>query len=154
MNKKCLYALSVLLLVLLTACGKKEEPPASTAEPAPAPASIPEPAGIRAGTINLGKAIGPDKSVSAPVETFVKGDTIYASVDTTGSGTATLKARWTYRKGDQTTVVSEDSQTITPTGPAVTEFHVSKPGGWPAGQYQVEMFLDDHSVGVKNFTVS
>lgn len=151
MSKKCLYALSTLLLILLTACGKKEEAPAPTPEPAPAPA----PAGISAGAISLGKAVGPDKKVSAPVEAFAKGDTIYASVETTGTGTATLKAKWTYKKGDQTTVVSEDPpQTITPTGPATTEFHISKPGGWPAGQYQVEVFLDDKPIGVKPFTVN
>jgi ABC-type Fe3+-hydroxamate transport system substrate-binding protein len=152
MSRKCLYALSTLLLILLTACGKTEEQPAPTTEPAPGAA--PSPAGISAGAISLGKAVGPDKKVSAPVEAFAKGDTIYASVETTGTGTATLKAKWTYKKGDQTTVVSEDPQTITPTGPATTEFHISKPGGWPAGQYQVEVFLDDKPVGVKNFTVN
>ena len=155
MSKKCLYALSTLLLILLTACGSsKEEQPAPTPEPAPA-APAPSPAGISAGAISLGKAVGPDKKVSAPAEAFAKGDTIYASVETTGTGTATLKARWTYKKGDQTTVVSEDPpQTITPTGPATTEFHISKPGGWPAGQYQVEVFLDDKPIGVKPFTVN
>jgi hypothetical protein len=53
------------------------------------------------------------------------------------------------------TVVNEDPpQTIMPTGPATTEFHVSKPGGWPAGEYQVEVFLDDKTVGKKTFTVA
>ena len=65
-----------------------------TGPAAPAPA----PAGISAGTISLGKAVGPDKKVSAPVEAFAKGETIYASVETTGAGTATLKAKWTYKK--------------------------------------------------------
>jgi hypothetical protein len=153
MSKKCLYALSALLLILLTACGKKEEQPAPTPEPAP-DATAPAPAGISAGAISLGKAVGPDKKVSAPVEAFAKGDTIYASVETTGTGTATLKAKWTYKKGDQTTVVNEESQTITPAGPATTEFHISKPGGWPAGEYQVEVSLDDKTIGVKNFTVT
>jgi len=102
----------------------------------------------------VGKAIGPDKKITAPVESFAKGDTIYASVDTTGTGTATLKAKWTYKKGDQTTVVNEESQTINASGPATTEFHVSKPGGWPAGDYQVELFLDDKPIGMKMFTVT
>jgi len=31
---------------------------------------------------------------------------------------------------------------------------VSKPGGWPAGEYQVELFLDDKSIGVRSFTVT
>jgi hypothetical protein len=105
--------------------------------------------------INVGKAVGPDKKVTTPTEAFTKGDTFYVSVDTMGSGTATLKAKWTYHKGGQMTVVNEDPpQTIMPTGPATTEFHVSKPGGWPAGEYQVEVFLDDKTVVKKTFTVA
>ena len=81
------------------------------------------------------------------------GDTIYVTVDTAGSGPATVKAKWTYTKGGQTTVVKEDMQTITATGPAVTEFHISEPKGWPAGDYQVEVLVDDKSAGTKTFTV-
>jgi hypothetical protein len=149
---KRLFAFALLLL-LMAACGKKEEAP----KPAPAPepaAPAPPPAGVSANTIELGKAVGADKKVSAPAGTFAKNDTIYASVDTTGTGPATLMAKWTYEKGGQTTVVNEESQPITPTGPATTEFHISKPSGWPTGDYQVEVFLDGKSVGVRKFTVS
>jgi hypothetical protein len=151
MSKKCVTVLTTLLLILLTSCGKKEEP---TPPPEPAPAAPAAPAGVQAGTITLGKAIGPDKKVTAPAEAFAKGDTIYVSVDTVGAGSATLKAKWTYHKGGQMTVVNEEPQPINPTGPATTEFHVSKPGGWAAGEYQVELFLDDKSIGVKTFTVT
>ncbi len=82
-----------------------------------------------------------------------KKDTIYASVDTTGASTATLKAKWTYRKGGQDSVVKEDTQTIAPTGHATSEFNISKPDGWPAGDYQVEIFVDGKSVQTKTFTV-
>jgi len=154
MSTKCVCALSTLLLILFTSCGKKEETkPAPETAPAAAPAP-PPPAGVQAGTISLGKAIGPDKKVTTPAEAFAKGDTIYASVDTMGAGMATLKAKWTYHKGGQTSVVDEKSEMINPTGPATTEFHVSKPGGWPAGEYQVELFLDDKSIGVRSFTVT
>jgi hypothetical protein len=155
MSKKCVFALSALFLILFTSCGKKEETtPAAVPDAATAPAPAPPPAGVQAGTIGLGKAIGPDKKVTTPAEAFAKGDTFYASVDTTGTGTAMLKAKWTYHKGGQTTVVEEQSQTINPTGPATTEFHVSKPGGWPAGEYQVELFLDDKPIGMRSFTVA
>lgn len=152
MSKKRLYVLCALLILLAAACGRTEEP-ATTPATEPAPAAAPAPAGVSAGTISLGKAVGPDKKITTPAETFAKNDTIYASVDTTGSGTATLKARWTYRKGNETTVVQEDSQTIMPTGPATSEFHISKPDGWPAGDYQVEVLLDDKPIGTKSFTV-
>ena len=153
MSKKYVCALSTLLLILLVSCGKKEETaPAAAPEPAPAPA--PPPAGVQAGTISVGKAVGPDKKVTTPAEAFAKGDTFYASVDTVGTGSATLKAKWTYHKGGQVSVVNEEMQVINPTGPATTEFHVSKPGGWPAGEYQVELFLDDKPIGMRTFNVT
>jgi hypothetical protein len=154
MSKRCLSLLLSTFLVLVVGCSKKEEtpPPAPPppAEPAPLP---PPPAGVTAGSINLGKSIDAEKRVAASMDTFAKGDTIYVTIDTTGTGTATLKAKWTYEKGGKTTDVKEDSQTITPTGPATTEFHVSKAGGWPAGTYHVEVMLDDKPIGTKDFTV-
>ena len=155
MSKRTLYALSMLLLILLAACAKTDEQTTPLPEAAPPPAApAPEPVGVNAGLIDVGKAVGPDKRVTAPTSSFAKSDTIYASVDTTGTGTATLKATWTYKKGGQSTVLSEDTQTITPTGPATTEFHVTNPKGWPAGEYQVELFLDGKPIGVKTFTVA
>jgi hypothetical protein len=153
MSKKSLCVVSAFL-ILLAACGKAEEP--KTAPPAPVvsePAPAPAPAGVSAGTVALGKAIGPDKKVTTPGESFAKGDTIYVTIDTTGTGPAVLKAKWTFQKGGQTTVVKEDTQTIMPTGPATSEFHISKPDGWPPGDYMVEVTVDDKPVAVKHFTV-
>ena len=68
------------------------------------------------------------------------------------SSSASLKARWTYEDGQ---VVDESAQTIAPTGgAAVTEFHISKPTGWPVGSYKVEVLLDGAPAGSKNFKVS
>ena len=151
MSMKPWYILASLLIAL-AGCSKKEEPQ-TTAPPATAPAPAPEPAGVSAGPITLGKAIGSDKKVTTSADTFAKSDTIYASVETTGSGTSTLKAKWTFSKGGQSTIVKEDSQTIMPTGPATSEFHISKPDGWPVGEYQFELALDDKPAGVKSFAV-
>ena len=145
-------------IAAIAGCGKDEPPappPAPKAEaPAPSPAPAATPAEVSVVNVNLGKAIGPDKKVTTAAESFAKNDTIYAVVETSGSGTATLKAKWTYHKGDQTAAVDESTQTITPTGPATSEFHVSKPDGWPAGDYQVEISLNDKPVGTKKFTVN
>jgi hypothetical protein len=61
-----------------------------------------------------------------------------------------LKARWTYQDGQ---VVDETEQAIAPTGDAATEFHISKPDGWPVGQYRVEVFLDGNPVQAMEFQV-
>lgn len=134
----CTYAL--LLLTGLAACDKK---------PAPPPAA----AAVSVSQITLGKDIGADKRVTAAAESFAKNDTIYASVETQGSGSASLKAKWTFVKGDKTALVNESTQNIVAQGPAVSEFHISKPDGWPAGNYQIEIFLGDQPAGSKKFTV-
>ena len=103
--------------------------------------------------MTVGSAIGADKKVTVAADSFAPSDTMYVSVDTTGSGTATLSARWTYRNGDNVAVVQEDSMTIDTSGPATHEFHVSKPDGWPAGDYEVEVMLDGKSAGPKRLTV-
>ncbi len=148
-------ALMVAAAIALAACGKKEAPPPPAPAPAPvvAPAAPPAPAGVTLTSVTLGKAVGADKKVSAATETFAKGDTIHASIDTTGAGSATVVAKWTYSKDGKTAPVKEESATITPTGPATTEFHISKPDGWPTGDYQVEILVNGSSAATKSFKV-
>jgi len=155
MRSKFAFALITAFAVALAACGKKEEPPKPAPAPAPAaaPAPAPAPAGVAVSTVTVGKAIGADKKVTAATDSFAKGDTFYASIDTTGTGTATLKAKWTYSKGGQTAVVKEDSMTVNATGPATHEFHVAKPDGWPVGDYEVAVSVDDKPAATKKFSV-
>ena len=78
---------------------------------------------------------------------------IFASVSTDGSAaSSTIKVKWTY--GAQGQVVKEDSKTIAPTGPAVTEFSIQKPSGWPKGDYKVEASVDNGTPTTKAFKVS
>lgn len=129
------------------ACGRQPPAPAADAPAAPA-------AALAITDITLGNGIGPDKRVTMPMTAFGPRDTIYAAVATEGTpATATLAARWTWLGGDQPTFVDSTAQTISPTGPAVTEFHVSKPDGWPAGAYRVEVFADGRAVGTREFEV-
>jgi hypothetical protein len=101
--------------------------------------------------VDLGLGVSSDKRVTDKTDSFRPSETIYVSVRTKGTApSATLKARWTYEDGR---VVRESSQTIAPTGTAVTEFHVSNPAGWPKGAYQVEVFLDGSSVETESFKV-
>lgn len=153
-----LHVVLVFAVLTLGIAGcKKESPPSAPATaPTPAPqvqAPPPAPDVVSVVNISLGKALGPDKKVAAATDTFAKGDTIYAVVETTGSGNDTLTAKWTYHKGDKTAPVSESSRTISASGPTATEFHVSKPDGWPLGDYQVEIWVNNKSAGTKKFVV-
>lgn len=154
-----LWVIAALVLGIgagLAGCKKEAPPPPPPPAAAPAPkveAPPPAPAGVSVGAITLGKAIGADKKVTAAADTFAKNDTIYAAVETAGTGKADLKAKWTFHKGDKAADVSDSTETINATGPAVTSFRVSKATGWPPGDYQVEIMLDGKSAGVKKFTV-
>lgn len=101
--------------------------------------------------IDLGRSLNADKSIKDNTDSFRPSDTIYASVKTDGSGiNVGLKARWTYENGQP---VDEATQSISPNGEARTEFHISKPEGWPKGKYKLEVFLNGQSAGTKEFTV-
>ena len=160
-----ILAASLAAMLALSACGKKEEatapapsttPPAAATAPAPAattamgmPASD-MPAAVTVGSVELGSTVDANHKVLASGTSFAPKDTIYASVDTGGSGTATLAAKWTYQDGQ---TVHEDSKTLDAKGPETTAFMISKPGGFPAGNYKVEISLNGNQVASKDFSV-
>ncbi|HET7427184.1 MAG TPA: hypothetical protein VFJ50_09085 [Gemmatimonadales bacterium] len=149
-SRRTLWAAGLAVAVVgMPACKKKEAPapPAEAAAPAPAPA----PPAFAVQGIDVGKGIGADKKVTAPATTFGRRDTIYVSVATEGAAPSkTISAKWTFQDGQ---VVKEQSETIAPTGPAATEFHISKPKPWPVGKYKVEIAVDGAPAGSKDFEV-
>ncbi|MBA3498350.1 MAG: hypothetical protein H0T86_14715 [Gemmatimonadales bacterium] len=135
-----------LLVIGMPACKKKEAPApsADAAAPAPVPA-------FEVGTIEVGKAVGADKRVTSTGTTFGRRDTIYVSVATEGvAPSKTIAAKWTFQDGQ---VVDEESRSIAPNGPEVTEFHITKPSRWPAGKYKVEIAVDGATAGSKDFEI-
>jgi ABC-type oligopeptide transport system substrate-binding subunit len=131
-----------LAAVLSAACSKSSDTPGTTGTTGN---------GVRVSQVNIGRSLNASKAIGDATDSFKPNDTIYASVATEGTAaTAALKARWTYQDGQ---VVNESTQTIAPTGPATTEFHISKPDGWPAGKYKVEVFLDGSSAAARDFSV-
>jgi hypothetical protein len=133
-------------LIAGSGCKKADAPAPAPLPPPPAPAAV-----LRVTAVDLGKSILPDKSVASPTSTFAPRDTVFASVATEGTAaSATIRARFTFNDGQ---LVNESTQTITPTGPARTEFHISRPTGWPVGKYRVDVFLDSQPAGSKEFEV-
>ena len=147
-TRRIVWAVGLGLVVIgVPACKKKEAPvpPAEAAAPAPAPPAF------AVEIIEVGKGIGADKRVTAPTATFGRRDTIYVSVATEGAAPSkAISAKWTFQDGQ---VVKEQSESIAPTGPAATEFHISKPKPWPVGKYKVEIAVDGAPAGSKDFEV-
>src|SRR5690349_14384633 len=87
-----------LMAIGLPACKKKEAAPAQADAAAPNPTAAP--AAFAVQKVEVGKAIGADKHVSAAGTTFGRRDTIYVSVLTEGSAPSkTISAKWTYQDG-------------------------------------------------------
>jgi hypothetical protein len=150
--RRTMWAAGLGLAVIGTAsCKKKEAPPPPAESAAPAPASTPASTPFAVQGIEVGKSIGQDKKVTSPATTFGRRDTIYVSIATDGAAPSkTIAAKWTFQNGQ---TVKEQSQTIAPTGPAATEFHISKAGPWPAGKYKVEVSVDGTPAGTKDFEI-
>ncbi len=137
-------AVAVALLGL-AACSK----PAPPADPAPPPP--PPVAPVAVSSLDLGKSVGVDKKVTDAKSDFGPRDTVFASVGTTGASSgATLSAKWTFQTGQ---VVDSASQSISPSGPAVTEFHIMKKTPWPIGKYKVSIMLNGAPTMDKDFEI-
>lgn len=149
-TRLCVLIGAFALLPMLSACNR--ETAEEEVETSPPVATEVNDA-VRVTEVDVGRSIGADKRINdnAATDEFGRNDTIYASVATDGTASgAALSARWTFEDGQ---VVDESSQTIASSGPAVTEFHISKPGGWPVGKYKVEIRLNGQAVETKDFEV-
>ena len=132
-------ALGLTALISGAACKKAEEPVATAAPTVAIPTALPV-AAIQLTDVSLGKSIGADKKVQTPTDTFAPKDTIFASVSTDGTApAAVIHAKWTFQDGQ---TIKDDSRTVALAGPAVTEFSIQKPDGWPKGNYKVDIMVE------------
>jgi len=178
--KRILAALFSAALVL-AACGKKDEGTAATpAAPAPAPAAATSaaqssapaaPAGTDAATAALNAAeppmpeLGEFKIVNVLMgngiddEHVVIGDTrqlgakqpIYASVLSIGAHQGLkISADWIAPDGHS---FAKSEQPIVPNTDLATTFKVQNPAAWPAGDYQLRIAINGHTMRTESFTV-
>ena len=153
LRKAALFGLSLLVL---SGCKKEEPPPPPPPPPVAQPPPPPPPAPFRVTGVQLGKGIQPDNTVQTATTTFGPKDTIYLSVTSEGMAAQpkTLATRWTF--GPKDVLVHEESRPVsTPSEkPTRTEFHISKPSTWPAGDYKVVLTVDGQPAQTQTFTVS
>jgi hypothetical protein len=163
-----ILVVSVAAALALSACNKTNDSvstsgtppsattaPSSTAAPAPMPPAMAPAGAATAGvvsvtSVDVGTSVDSTNRVTSASSSFAPKDDIYASVVTNGSGQAKLDARWTFQDGQ---VVNEDSKTIDASGEQATSFKINKPGGFPPGDYKVEISLNGNMVSSKDFSV-
>jgi serine protease Do len=138
MNRKLILRVALLsLLVWLVACGS-------------------DGGEISLSTANITDArLTKDETGAQTTSTFAPGDTFYLLVDLANAPDDTkVKAAWTavnVTGADPNTILDDVELT---NGSGTLTFDLVNNGSWPAGEYQVELFLNGESVRTLPFRVS
>jgi hypothetical protein len=98
--------------------------------------------------IQIGRSLNQDRSIASITTLFKPNETVYVSVQT-GAGKGTISVKWKF--GNQ--VIDEPSKQVDHNGPASTEFHLTNSGGFPPGDYSVDVLIDGVQVGTRAFKV-
>lgn len=104
---------------------------------------------LKVAHVQLGRALNSDKSIAAHASRFKPDQTVYVSVLTEGPGSGDISARWVM--GGR--VISEATKDVSYTQDAATEFHISYAGGFPTGEYRVELLVDGAAVETRDFRI-
>jgi hypothetical protein len=99
--------------------------------------------------IQLGSALNSDHSVATHVSRFKPEQTVYVAVLTDGPGSGEIGVRWTF--GGR--VINEETRRVSYTQGAATEFHINYAGGFPRGEYKVEVLVDGSSFATRDFRI-
>jgi hypothetical protein len=100
--------------------------------------------------IQIGRSLNQDGSVASITTLFKPGETIYVAVQT-GPGKGVIGVKWKF--GDK--VVAEPTKAVDyNAGAKSTEFHLQNSGGFPPGDYSVDVFIDGVQVGTRAFKVA
>ena len=155
-------AVALASVLVLSACNRDDDtapvdtttPAATTPDdtmtpPATTDTTNTDTTGMSVTSVDLGSAVGDDNRISVPTSTFAGTDTIHASVVTDGATGGTLVAKWTFQDGQ----VVDTQEKVVPAGPQVTDFSITKPDGWPAGGYKLEVSKDGMVLQTREFNV-
>jgi hypothetical protein len=104
---------------------------------------------LRVTTLQLGRSLNPDNSVGTHTTRFKPDETVYVSILSEEPGYGTVTVRWLLNGQ----VVSEAKRDVSYTREAATEFHLQNSGGFPQGNYRVEILINGQPAGSREFRV-
>jgi hypothetical protein len=104
---------------------------------------------LQLANIQTGRSLNPDRSIASITTLFKPSETIYVSIQTTGEAPGSIGVKWMYHGR----VVDEPVKQVDYDGPASTEFHLQNSGGFPEGDYSVDIFINGQQVGSRSFKV-
>ncbi len=141
------------LTAALAGCWSGSAPPEGQGDTASG-ASAGNPGEAHVSDITLGRSLGPDGTIAEDSRTnsYWTTDKFYVEVKTDGSVPgATVKARWTYSDG---AVVGEDTKTVDASAaPLLLQATAQSPDGrWKAGDYKLEIIVNNVSAGTRDLT--
>ncbi|MEO8187051.1 MAG: hypothetical protein ABI580_06765 [Burkholderiaceae bacterium] len=147
-------AVAALASVALAGCNNKHGNTAAARAAGTSAASIPTQSvaaltPMTVTTVDLGHSVGDDNRVEAPTTDFATADTIHASVASAGDIASTLTAKWMFQDGQ---TVATTTKSVAG-GSQVTDFSISKPDGWPPGNYTLEVQKNGATVQTREFEV-
>jgi hypothetical protein len=99
--------------------------------------------------VDMGRHAGPDNKISDETATFGPKDTIYASVNTTGTAReGSVVSKWLFPDGSE---VEQRADSASTTGNLL--FFITKPEGLPKGKYTFRVIVDGREVRSEGVTV-
>ncbi len=140
---RTLSVVALLLALAPSGCWRGSPPGGDSQAPG-------NPADAHVTDITLGRALAADGTIGEDSRTnsYWTTDPFYVAVTTDGSvANATVKARWKFSDGS---VVGEDSQAAQSADKPVLLQAKPPDGRWKAGDYTVEIFVNDVSAGTKD----
>lgn len=112
---------------------------------------------VTAGTPIMGSALDESSQITSPQLTFSPKDTIYLAIPTSTPTSAitygSLSVRWKYLQGSLYLEFFDETQRMQFSKDLVTIFKLSKPDGFPVGDYQAEIRLNSVAIHTLAFSV-
>lgn len=140
-----LLILSMVVLTFVAGCKKKEEPTATTT-------TINTRATPAVTTLTMASKVDGGNNPANSTTTFAKTDTIWAVADLTGTATGTpVESRWFHTTSNQQ--INSNTVTTTSAGEHRLPFFISKPDGWPTGDYRVDILINGSVMKSSTFQV-